>query len=111
VNGGAKLIILNAVTGSVVKVIDTGASGDCNGLSTPNAIDVDYDGKVDYVYAGDLQGNLWKFDLTAEDSNDWDVAYYQGGTPKPVFRALSPSGRAQPITVKPSVMLACGEHG
>lgn len=111
VNGGAKLFILNAMTGSVIRVIDTEASADCNGLSTPAVIDMDYDGKVDYVFAGDLQGNLWKFDLTDESSANWDVAYYDGTTPEPVFRAMSPEGTAQPITTKPAVMWACGDHG
>jgi type IV pilus assembly protein PilY1 len=111
VNGGAKLFILNVMTGSVIRVIDTQASAECNGLSTPAVIDMNYDGKVDYVFAGDLQGNLWKFDLTDESSANWDVAYYDGATPKPVFRAISPEGTAQPITTKPAVMWACGDHG
>jgi Tfp pilus tip-associated adhesin PilY1 len=34
-----------------------------NGLSTPRPVDVDGDGVVDYVYAGDVKGNLWRFDL------------------------------------------------
>ncbi|MDZ7814230.1 MAG: PilC/PilY family type IV pilus protein [Ideonella sp.] len=34
-----------------------------NGLSTPAPVDVDGDGRVDVVYAGDLQGNLWRFDV------------------------------------------------
>ena len=34
-----------------------------NGLSTPTPVDVDGDGRVDVVYAGDLQGNLWRFDV------------------------------------------------
>jgi type IV pilus assembly protein PilY1 len=110
VNGGAKLYILDADTGSVIRKIDTGTSG-CNGLSSPTAIDVDYDGKADYVFVGDLQGNLWKFDLTDASSTNWDVAYDDSGTPKPVFRAMSPGGTAQPITVKPSAMWACGDHG
>ena len=37
--------------------------GSINGLSTPIAVDVDGDRKADYIYAGDLQGNLWKFDV------------------------------------------------
>jgi Tfp pilus tip-associated adhesin PilY1 len=111
VNGGAKLFILNALTGAVIRVIDTQASADCNGLSTPAVIDMNYDGKVDYVFAGDLQGNLWKFDLTDESSANWDVAYYDGATPKPVFKAMSPEGSAQPITSKPALMWACGDHG
>ena len=34
-----------------------------NGLSTPTPVDVDDDGRIDLVYAGDLQGNLWRFDV------------------------------------------------
>ncbi len=58
----AVLYILNAATGELIKRIDTGV-GNCNGLSSPIAIDIDSNGTADYVYAGDLQGNLWKFDL------------------------------------------------
>lgn len=32
-----------------------------NGLSAPALLDTDGNGIVDYIYAGDLQGNLWKF--------------------------------------------------
>ncbi|MEY3996583.1 MAG: hypothetical protein RL344_926 [Pseudomonadota bacterium] len=35
-----------------------------NGLSTPRPVDINDDGSVDLVYAGDIQGNLWRFDLT-----------------------------------------------
>jgi len=62
---------------------------------------------VDYVYAGDLKGNLWKFDLTASSSGSWDVAYESGGTPKPLFQAKGPGGAIQPITTKPDVMEHC----
>ena len=34
-----------------------------NGLSTPTPVDTDNDGRVDMVYAGDQQGNLWRFDI------------------------------------------------
>ena len=34
-----------------------------NGLSTPTPVDVDNDGRIDVVYAGDQQGNLWRFDI------------------------------------------------
>lgn len=42
-----------------------------NGLSTPRAVDTDGDGNVDVAYAGDIQGNLWRFDLSnvAETGN------------------------------------------
>jgi len=63
-----------------------------------------YDDKVDYVYAGDLKGNLWKFDLTSTDYNNWEVAYKDGSTPKPVFTAKGPGGLTQSITTKPEVV-------
>ncbi len=34
-----------------------------NGLSNPRPVDVDGDGKVDLIYAGDIKGNLWRFDV------------------------------------------------
>jgi type IV pilus assembly protein PilY1 len=104
--GIAKLFILDALTGSLMKVINTEV-GSCNGLSSPTPTDVNFDAKVDYVYAGDLRGNMWKFDLTSDDINNWGVAYKSGTTPKPLFQAISPEGLPQPITAKPDVMVSC----
>jgi len=112
-NQTAALIILDAVTGEAVKIIDTEVGG-CNGLSTPVLIDVNNDQTVDYVYAGDLKGNLWKFDLTAANAlgisgnPGWEVAYDDGSNPKPVFTAKDYPGNVQPITAKPDVMRPCG---
>ncbi len=108
--GHAVLFILDPADGSVIRKIDTGAanagSPKCNGLSTPVAIDINNDSRVDYVYAGDLQGNLWKFDLTSSDPSDWDSAYKNtSGTLKPLFQAIGPDGTTvQPITTRPDVM-------
>ena len=104
-NGRAVLFILNPETGEEIMRIDTGAST-CNGMSTPVAVDVNYDDKVDYVYAGDLKGNLWKFDLTSDDAANWEVAFYDGGTPMPLFKAAG-----QPITTRPDVMYHCEKDG
>jgi type IV pilus assembly protein PilY1 len=104
-SGKAVLIILNASDGTELTRIDT-LVGSCNGLSTPVVIDVNYDDKADYVYAGDLKGNLWKFDLTSANHNSWTVAYKDGATPKPLFQAPG-----QPITTKPDVMRHPTKHG
>lgn len=45
-----------------------------NGLGQITSIDKDGNGKVDTVYGGDLQGNLWKFDLSNGDEGNWKVA-------------------------------------
>ncbi len=104
-NGHAILYILDLSTGDVIKKLDTGIGGD-NGLSTPAVIDIDGDFIGDYVYAGDLQGNLWKFDITSSNPDDWDIAFYDGTTPKPLFKAIG-----QPITARPDVMRHCTQHG
>jgi type IV pilus assembly protein PilY1 len=78
-------------------VADAPVSKD-NGLSTPMPYDIDDDGVVDYVYAGDLKGNLWKFDVTSTSPGSWNVAF--GGTP--LFVA-DISGTRQPITTAPQV--------
>ena len=105
--GKAILYILEAETGKVVRSIlaDDGITDTLNGLSTPLAVDIDRDLDVDFVYAGDLHGNLWKFDLRSTDPLEWSVAY-QG---KPFFVACAADGTTcphedrRPITAKPSV--------
>src|SRR5690606_32981463 len=46
-----------------------------NGLGQITAIDKDGDGRVDAVSGGDLQGNVWKFDVSEASAADWEVAY------------------------------------
>ncbi len=106
VNGSAVLYIVNAYTGALIKKIDTKVTGN-NGLSTPALVDFNNDGRVDYAYAGDLKGNLWKFDLTDTDPANWKVAYsLTDGTPLPLIST------GQPITSAPDVMFHCTEnHG
>ena len=104
-NGHSVLYILDLSTGNIIKKLDTQVGGD-NGLSTPAVIDVDGDFIADYVYAGDLQGNLWKFDISSSDPSEWDIAFYDGTTPKPLFRAIG-----QPITARPDIMHHCTNHG
>lgn len=87
----AQLFIVNIATGALIKKIDTevgsAVSPNQNGLATPTLYDQDGDKIVDIVYAGDLLGNVWKFDISNANSNSWDVAYKQGATPKPLFTA------------------------
>ena len=43
-----------------------------NGLSTPSLLDSNGDGVVDAIYAGDLQGNVWKFAIDASGTGSTD---------------------------------------
>ncbi|MEW5838114.1 MAG: PilC/PilY family type IV pilus protein [Pseudomonadota bacterium] len=95
-NERAVLYIINLTTGALIKKIDTGAgsSSQSNGLTTPKGWDVEGDGDVDYIYAGDLLGNMWKFDVNHPNSAQWQVA----NSGAPMFVAMDSSGLRQPIT-------------
>lgn len=112
--GDAVLYIVDIETGSIIKKLDTGVgsaddptgSNRPNGLSTVAPVDVDGDHIVDYVYGGDLFGNLWKFDLSNSAVSKWKIAYGTTNTPKPLFQARAVQSNpqtAQPITVRPVV--------
>lgn len=111
-NGHAVLFIRDAKTGNNIAKIDTGV-GDTtnkNGLSTPLPVDINNDRIIDYIYAGDLYGNLWKFNVTSDNPSLWAVAYKDGsGNNMPLFTACTTTGTTcsaanrQPITSKPNV--------
>lgn len=107
-SGEAVLYVLDADDGSIIRKFETGVTGldGCNGMSTPYITDYYPDGVADYVYAGDLDGNLWKFDLSDGNSANWTISY--GG--HPLFTARDSSGNAQPITSEPVVMMHCERY-
>jgi type IV pilus assembly protein PilY1 len=105
--GKAVLFVLDAKTGAIIKKLDTGV-GDAtlkNGLSSPVAVDTDADRMIDTIYAGDLYGNLWKFDVSTNSTSSWVVA----NSGSPLFVACTTTGTTcasadrQPITGKPSI--------
>jgi type IV pilus assembly protein PilY1 len=105
----AVLYILGTENGSIIKKFDTlvGNVSNPNGLSMPIAVDKDNDRIVDVIFAGDLQGNLWEFDVSdPAGASAWDFAY-GGAGPKPFFVACSDQSNCantrQPITAKPQV--------
>jgi type IV pilus assembly protein PilY1 len=65
-------------------------TGKNNGIGYVAAADLDGDHITDYVYAGDLMGNLWKFDLTSSTESAWQVAT------GPLFKTAA----GQPITTQ-----------
>ncbi|MBI3900125.1 MAG: hypothetical protein HY308_17800 [Gammaproteobacteria bacterium] len=125
INERAYLYVVNAVTGAQIAkillpdpVADAAYPGTkyANGLSTPAIVDKDEDYVADYVYAGDLKGNLWKIDLTDNDPTKWD-SYYQSGNgasqkPAPMYTAQDSAGNRLPITARPEIGLhPTGEVG
>ena len=111
VNGNSVLFIVDAASGNLIRKIQAEIGPDDNGLSCPIAVDVDFDDIVDFIYAGDLRGNLWKFDLTSTKKSEWEVAYKNGAAGVPLFTAIDGTGARQPITSKPDVMFHPEENG
>ena len=98
-SGNAVLFIVYLDGSGYVKLTtNTGSATHPNGLATPAAIDVDNDFVVDYIYAGDLQGNLWKFDVRA--GSGWTA----GGTAGVSKLFQTGGGADEPITSKPTVI-------
>ena len=85
-----------------------------NGIAYTTPADLDGDHITDYVYAGDLQGNVWRFDLTSTKPSQWGVTNASGvsinspnsssATPAPLFTAISSTGQIQRITTQPLVV-------
>jgi len=69
-----------------------------NGLAQP-ALLPNAAGQITAAYAGDLKGNMWKFDLSSDNSANWQLAYSN----TPLFIAKDSSGTVQPITSSPTL--------
>ena len=93
----SSLFVLDAQTGAVIKelVTPTSVTGVGNvtsfGLTSPVLGDYNNDQIDDVAFAGDLQGNLWRFDLSSADPSKWSVSL--------AFYSASQGNR--PITVMP----------
>jgi type IV pilus assembly protein PilY1 len=92
-SGDAGIFIMTVDPASAAKTFyylstGVGSSASPNGIAYATPVDLDGDHITDYVYAGDLQGNVWRFDLTSTSESNWAL------TPGPLF--TTPAG--QPIT-------------
>ena len=96
-NGHAFLFVIDAETGALIAKIDTGtgSAASPNGLSAAGAIDINGDGIADIAYAGDLNGNLWKFDLFSTTPGAWALS----NASVPLFA----TGDGHAITARPDV--------
>lgn len=97
----AALLIYRLEDGELLAEIDTGVGtpADPNGLFGPTTRDLDGNGTVDLVFAGDLHGNLWKFDVSSVSASAWSNTSNRMA----MFKAQDGAGNRQPITSAPAV--------
>lgn len=112
-SGNAVLFVVRLSDGKLLAKLDTGV-GDPdtpNGMATPVAVDNQHvtppavnkinqniDIGADFIYAGDLYGNLWRFDIRSSNYSDWEDASKRK-------RLVAAQGvMEQPITTQPRVI-------
>ena len=102
-HAGVYIGLVSSTTGAVSFYwLDTGvgSSSKPNGIAYVTSADLDGDHIVDYLYAGDLQGNVWRFDVTSSNPADWAASTYGQTTATPLFVAQDSLGNLQPITTQ-----------
>lgn len=110
----AQLIMIGALSGTST-VISTGVSGN-NGLTAVQAWDDNRDGVMNLIYAGDMQGNMWRFGAPATTTSQYPLSgssvsllkLFSAGASKPITAA--PLVGADPITGKTWVFFGTGRY-
>jgi type IV pilus assembly protein PilY1 len=90
-----KVFLLDPADGSLEATIDTGASGDVGLAHLAKSSALGATDIVRYVYGGDLQGNVWRFDLNSL-------------TAKKIAILTDAVGATQPVSVAPAVGAVSG---
>ena len=118
VDGVARIFLINPVDGSVIhqfttevgSLTDGSCSTGCNGISSVTLRDLNGDSKPEYIYAGDLLGNIWAINISSEEKSNWGfenqisfhpdfpslVVSRDNSTPEPLHKSLS----SRPVTTK-----------
>jgi len=96
-NGSSRVIVVDLETGKYVMALRSkdkdcvGSQASPNGMADPTAVDLDGDKIVDVIYAGDLYGCIYRYDVSSSNPQQWKF-----GTV--VHKAKDASGNQAPIT-------------
>ncbi len=98
-DGHGYLFVLNAMTGALLHAFDTQAGDGTtpSGLAYISAYveNPQLDNTVQYVYGGDLLGNVWRFDLNNASTSNWRL--------QRLTALLNASNQSQPVTTEPEL--------
>jgi type IV pilus assembly protein PilY1 len=99
-DAGIYIMLVDPTTGAqTFYYLSAGQSGRADGIAYAAPADLDGDNIVDYIYAGDLNGNVWRFDVTSSNPAQWALS-----STTPLF--TTPAG--QPITSQVLPVLLAG---
>lgn len=95
-DGKGHLFIVNPANGNLLEQMSTGLVNS-NGMAHPAAYVSDYtDFTADAVYVGDLNGQLWRFDINGTGSYP---------APTKIAQLADGDGAAQPVTTQPLIQV------
>jgi type IV pilus assembly protein PilY1 len=97
-SGSAAMFVVELATGKIARTFElapSGANTSANGLTGVSLI-TNAKGEAIGAYAGDLHGQLWRFNFGGASASDWSIAF--GGAP--MFKATK-NGVAQMISAAP----------
>lgn len=103
----ASLFIVNLKTGALIKEIVVGNSGH-NGLMGVNLI-LDSNKTIIGAYAGDLQGNIWRFDLNDSDPSNWRSFYRASSNVNSAAKPFFTAKNGRPIFQAPRYEAYAGD--
>lgn len=120
-DGKGHLFVLDPKNGQVISDLATGTGSTTSpsGLAQVSAwaVNPGKDGMIDSVYGGDLQGNLWRFDLSGAATGSWAVArlatFTYGGAAQPISAApeLTTVGGKRLVIVGTGQLLGVSDYG
>ncbi|MBZ0223808.1 MAG: hypothetical protein IT467_09080 [Dokdonella sp.] len=118
------LLVIDLETGKLIRELRTTSAPQTKpvgfktfGLSTPMVYDEGSDEVDDLVYAGDLAGNLWRFNLSDADPANWGVdlmftTYGNGGATtagdQPIV--FNPTALRDPVTRRAILVVGSGKY-
>lgn len=122
--GRTSLLVIDMETGKLIKELPTTMAPQTQpagfktfGLSTPMVYDLGSDEVDDLAYAGDLAGNLWRFDLSDKDPSNWKVdlmftSYGNGGGTSAGDQPIvfNPSALSDPVTRNAILVFGTGKY-
>lgn len=103
-DGKGHLYVVQISTGTLLKDLEVGTGNPQVGLGAVQGV-IDWEvsatstnnATLKYAYGGDLNGNLWRFDISDADKDNWSA--------KRLAANLGRGGVAAPITAAPDVAL------
>lgn len=114
--GGTAGVYVGEITGAtstgmpILTFTFLSAPGTSNGIFSATPVDLDGDGITDYIYAGDMNGNLWRWDVTGNVSSGSPTGTQVAWpTSSPVKLFSTPTG--QPITTQVEVIAGTNASG